>query len=70
MKKLMGLGNITTTQPLDSQDVLKLLTGRTKTGSRVVGDDKISNALSPAKPDGSDNSNFGSTIPVILFYFY
>ena len=54
------------TQPTDPESVLQLLTGRTKTGSRITGADKSGSGLSPVTT-ASDASAYGESSGYLLW---
>ena len=61
-----GEKDASSTQPVNTDRVMGLLTGRTKTGSRVTGQDKMTSGLSPVTT-GADASAFGESKGFLLW---
>jgi hypothetical protein len=55
------------TQPMDSKRVLDMLTGRTKTGARVLNADKTGPGLSVDQAAAQDNANIGESKGFLLW---
>ena len=62
-----GIKGDVNTQPMDSERVLDMLTGRTKSGARVLNADKTGPGLSIDQSAAQDNANIGESKGFLLW---